>query len=357
MRVRSKRSVDRGEARPGVALSHFLWTGCVLFLSAWTTLRAEPPKQLSVADISSDVLAAKQANVIGLAPGDYIVDGNRLFNGYTLAVERLVFKPGSKLVFSAQALRQRDTFLIVANEVTSLDPNNPGTITWSAEGTPEPGRPVPGQASTGSHGAEDTDGSQGATGASGNDGTAGRKAPRLVIFVKSVPTSKVSIAFSGQPGGRGGPGQKGGDGGNGGPGHSGSQNLFNCTRGPGNGGKGGTGGAGGVGGRGGAGGDGGTVVVTSLAANLPLIQQEFSVDVAGGQGGASGEGGPGGRGGLGGPVGAEQLPYCTRGGRSDGPDGGTGLVGGQGQPGPGGTGGDFFVAALTEAQLNTLFQP
>lgn len=316
---------------------------------------AAAPKDISPADLTQDLLAAKQAIAIGLPPGDFVVEGERTFNGGILAVDRLVFKPGARLVFTAESLKSRDSLLIVAHELVGLDRHSPGTITWDPPARTTAVAPIAGQGASGASGVEDHDGTQGVTGAAGNEGSVGRDAPRLTILVPTISAVGLQIDFTGQGGGKGGTGQKGGDGGNGGGGHSGSQKLFECSRGPGNGGNGGVGGGGGTGGRGGTGGHGGIVQLGSLVSNLPDIEKALSTNVSGGKGGTGGDGGDGGTGGLGGPVGAEQLPYCRRDGRHDGAAGRKGRSGQPGLLGREGDAGQYLFAPLTPENFEWLF--
>lgn len=325
-----------------------------LILFADSPVDAQQPKPIAPAEIAGKLSAAREAAVLGLLP-EYVVEGTKIFDGWIIPVEKLIFKPGSKLVFSKKALEIRNEFFIVAREISSTDPNQPGTIAWQDEGGPSDPAPLAGQAPSGSAGGEDQNGAPGANGATGNNGLAGRIAPGLTIFVSSIQGSGPIVDFRGQNGGKGGAGQKGGDGGKGGHGHSASQTAVDCRRGPGNGGNGGDGGTGGAGGTGGKGGNGGTVTLVSLAENLAMASRAFRVDVGGGTGGSDGEGGPGGNAGAGGPVGAEQLPFCRRGGRHDGATGRPGTPGPKGSTGPNGNIGDFLVTGLSKDQFDRLF--
>jgi hypothetical protein len=317
---------------------------------------AAAPKEISPADLSQELLPAKQAVALGIPSGDYLVEGERKVNGWILAVDRLVFKPGARLVFSTEALKSHDSLIIVARELVGLDSSSPGTITWESPDVPSVAAALAGQAASGPSGGEDRGGAEGAMGATGNTGGAGRNAPKLTILVPKIAAMGLRIDFAGQGGAKGGAGQKGGDGGNGGGGHSASQTLFGCSHGPGDGGNGGTGGIGGPGGPGGPGGSGGIVQLGSLATSLSDIASTLNVGVSGGTGGVGGDGGQGGTGGLGGPVGAAQLPYCQQDGRHNGSAGGKGIGGLSGPSGKQGLPGDYLFAPLTPENFAWLFK-
>lgn len=306
------------------------------------------PVQLQQADLAESVKIVKDASILG-GGEDYVVQGTKRFDGWFLKANRLVFEPGSKLVFSRDAQNRRNSFFIVAKEIVVKDANSPGSVTWdrsSIENAPS----AVGQAASGSHGQGDGEnGGTGANGATGNTGYPGKNAPNLTVFVFSTPSSGPEIDFRGQDGGKGGNGLKGGDGGNGQKGQPASQDMVNCRRGGGNGGTGGAGGTGGTGGTGGNGGGGGSVTLVSIADRLPTLTQRFRLNVRGGAGGPNGNGGEGGNGGQGGPGGQEARPYC--GGGSAGGNGSKGSIGSEGGRGADGLDGDVFVGSLTEQQF------
>ena len=81
-------------------------------------------QQAEIAPLLSDV--PKDAGVT-----TFIVDGDRRFDGGALIVDRLEFKSAAVLTFSPQTLQSRRDLLIVAREVVSDDPRNPGKITYA----------------------------------------------------------------------------------------------------------------------------------------------------------------------------------------------------------------------------------
>lgn len=316
--------------------------------------QAPPPKTLQPADVIPKLQEIKTTTPPA-APGDYIVDGTRLFDGWFLKSERIVFKRGATLVFSKQAQDARRNFFIVTREIVTEDPGAPGTITWQQP--PVPGAPASGgQAPTGAHApGDDRPGSPGQQGAHGPLGYAGNASPSITLTVLIVPSSGPAIDLRGQKAGQGGQGQRGGDGGNGGKGHPATCSMFDCRNGAGDGGSGGTGGPGGRGGDGGKGGAGAAFTLLAPADKLQSFSQRFRVLVSGGDGGEPGTGGPGGNGGRGGDRGAKCLPYCKDDGR-DGATGGPGAAGGSGTNGSTGIAGDFFVGSITAEQFKYAFE-
>lgn len=310
------------------------------------------PRTLDELSVANQLQTIKQAGLLRINQ-PYVVDGLTRFNGWFIVADKVVFKSGSQLVFTKQALDGRRNFFIVAKELISEDNNSPGQITYERPNS-LPASSTPGQAASGAQGAGDgSSGRQGATGNPGVNGDKGFSAPAITLTLLSVPNSGPSIDFRGAQGGEGGQGQKGGDGGAGAKGSPASQSMFDCKAGGGDGGAGGTGGTGGPGGMGGAGGDGGTVTIISPSDLLPSLTQKFRVQVAAGQGGKGGAPGVGGNGGAGGPGGQDARPYC--GGGSGGPGGRTGGPGQPGATGPTGIDGDLFVGAITPALFAQVF--
>ncbi|GLK86385.1 hypothetical protein GCM10017653_44550 [Ancylobacter defluvii] len=282
------------------------------------------------------------------------ISGNRLFDGYYLQAERIVFKSGSTLTFSKKALASRNNLFLVAKEIVSEDAANPGTITYErAVNLPTPA--MPGQAPTGRAGTHRQAGGQGLPGDQGVAGEPGSAAPALTITVLQMPGSGPIIDIRGGNGGNGGQGQKGGDGGSGGSGDNASQNCCNCVRGAENGYPGGQGGSGGPGGLGGPGGNGGTLTLLAPSEAVSVFLQKFRPLVSAAQPGGAGSGGPGGNGGPGGSGGADARPWCV----GSGSQGGLGPIGPGGQPGTKGASGidgDIFVAAISTEQFGKLYK-
>ncbi len=309
------------------------------------------PKILQPAEVMPKV---DEVSKLSPASGDFIVDGEKRFDGWYLKTDRLVFKQHAKLIFSKQAQDARRTFFIVANEIVVEDSSAPGIISWERPPSPQAAG-AGGQAPTGGYApGDDRPGGRGAQGASGGEGLSGASAPALVLVTLRVSNSGPMVDLQGQKGGIGSQGQKGGDGGTGGKGHPATASAFDCRNGAGNGGAGGPGGDGGTGGKGGVGGNGGAVTILSLAENLPTYSQRFRMVVSAGEGGDPGPGGPGGNGGHGGDKGAPAAPYCKDDGQT-GATGATGNPGTQGSQGKRGVDGDFFVGVITAEQFKRTF--
>lgn len=298
-------------------------------------------------DFDNLLVSAKEFQNLGR--GDYVVTGNKLFDGWFLKADRIIFEPGATLTFSKTALSNRRQFWVVAKELVAKDANNPGTINWE-KGAVALAPASPGEAPGGASATiDDRSGAAGQTGGVGIGGNSGANAPQITLVVMKVPNSGVLIDLTGGDGGSGGQGQKGGRGGNGAKGHPASESMFDCKRGGGDGGRGGPGGQGGTGGLGGVGGTGGTFLLVSSADLLPSLTQKFRIKVSGGNGGGPGPGGIGGDFGVGGPGGQEAKPYC--GGGSDGQNGVQGSTGGLGDSGHSGQEGDFTVGSATDDQF------
>lgn len=286
-----------------------------------------------------------------------VIDGEYRSDSYLVTAPRIIFEPGSRIVFTTAAQNLRDEFFIVADVVETPTSGAPPVITWEKTSSDAPGGR--GQASTGpaargwgGHG------SPGATGAVGNPGKPGQVGPDFALFVTEMEGGALVINASGSSGGPGGPGQKGGDGSAGYQGQSAeNERVFNaavsCKRGPGRGGNGGAGGQGGVGGSGGVGGRGGDVTLVSIPEALPVMTQKIRIDLSGGQGGQGGPAGAGGAGGARGPEGA-LTTFCRSAGRVGSP-GPAGSSGSRGASGAAGDAGDFYVGSLSDERFEALF--
>jgi len=310
-------------------------------------------KALQPADVASTAVTIKQNAVPAITPGDYVVDGEKRFNGWFLSAERIVFKANSKLIFTKAALDARPNFFILTKEIVAEDQQQPGFISWERPALPAP--PDAGTAAAGEDkgSSESVVGGRGTDGKVGNAGQAGRDAPSLTLTALSIKGS-VIIDLKGQDGGPGGKGQAGGRGGGGGYGTPASSSAVDCRRGAGNGGAGGAGGNGGKGGPSGTGGRGGTFTLITSDENMASASRLLRVDLSAGQPGATpGDGGDAGVGGGGGRRGQEARPYCKDDG-SNGAQGGGGQTGPRGDLGSPGTGGDYFVGGMSPASVTEL---
>jgi hypothetical protein len=158
-------------------------SGLSLLVLISISIRSHAAPQASQADLDGSVEKAREAASIGIRPGDFIVQGEQKMDDWVLAVERIVFKSGGKLIFSAKALGTRDSFYIVAREFVIEDPAGPGTISWDAAAGAALSSPQSGEAVAGPNGGEDADGGPGQSGAVGNAGYNGRNAPKLTLIV------------------------------------------------------------------------------------------------------------------------------------------------------------------------------
>jgi hypothetical protein len=290
---------------------------------------------------------------LGLS-AEFVVDGERLFDGPVLLAERIVFRPGGKLVLTPG--QGGNTARYIAAHTVVAPAGESAQVIWAPSRSLLPSSPpMSVKAASGMLGPSEGDpGGRGAPGERGNPGFPGSSAPTIYFFVESVEGGSIVVNLRGQNGGAGGPGQDGGDGG---PGRGGRQSLssfFECRSGGGNGGSGGDGGKGGDGGVGGSGGNGGTFVLIAPQLNLDNVGKTFVVDVApgiGGPGGPPGQpGGPGESGGGGGGAG-----FCA-----GGAPGARGQGGSPGQPGPDGregSSGAYAVVGLTEHQFRLTLGP
>lgn len=310
-------------------------------------------RALQPADVTSAATAIKQNAVPAITPGDYVIDGEKRFNGWFLSAERIVFKANSKLIFTKSALDARPNFFILAKEIVAEDQQQPGSITWERPALPAP--PDSGTAAAGEDNGskESVVGGRGTDGKVGNAGQAGRDAPSLTLTTLSVK-GPVIVDLRGQDGGPGGKGQGGGRGGGGGYGTPASASGVDCRRGAGDGGAGGAGGNGGKGGPSGNGGRGGTFTLITSDENMAAASRLLRVDLGAGQpGSAPGEGGDAGGGGSGGRRGQEAKPYCKDDGKN-GAQGAAGQTGPRGDLGSPGIGGDFFVGGMSPASVAEL---
>ncbi len=234
--------------------------------------------------------------------GEFRVQGQRVYNAPVLAARRIVFEPGSSLLFSHQTLGLRRNAFVFAQEVASEDPEKPGLIGWekTTPNSPPPMGTAAAGADNGSR--EGASGGAGQNGRQGYIGQTGDIGPDVtLVALKVSPTLKVDI--SGGPGGNGANGESGARGGGGGYGNPASQNCCNCNRGAGDGSPGGPGGSGGPGGDGGTGGAGGTFTLVTPSEQVAVLTRVLQVNLAGGTPGLPGPGGKAGPGGGGGPGG------------------------------------------------------
>ena len=358
-------SFAASQPRKGVNLmkTKFIAVATLLFIAFCS--HAQTPKPIDLIDQAETVapVSAQVKAVMALDPQRrVVVDGVRPWTAQVLAARELVFRPGSRLVFT-DSTASAGHFFVVADRITIEDPNNPGFITWERTKPVVP--PDRGQAGAGGPGqGEGASGGGGATGASGNTGIAGTNAPELTIMVRTVVKGGLVVDMVGGQGGTAGTGQTGGNGGAGAQGSSARQarqgGPFNttiwlpyCESGPGRGGDGGSGGVGGPGGTGGRGGAGGNVTLVSTSTSLPTLFTAIRVNLGGGTGGDGGAAGGGGQGGAGGPEGP-LANFCNSAGRS-GTSGQTGGVGAVGQRGDPGRAGQPFIGELRNDQFVQLF--
>lgn len=314
---------------------------------------AQGQTTLSSPEAQNRLVEAAQARP-PIIVGEFRVQGRRVYNGPVLAARRIIFEPGSSLLFSAQTLASRRNIFIFAQEIVSENAEQPGTIGWEKD-TPSTPPPL-GTAGAGS----DNGGREGASGGAGQNarggatGLSGLPGPDLtIVTLKISPNLRVDVA--GGLGGSGGSGENGGRGGGGGYGNPASQNAFNCNRGAGDGSRGGNGGSGGPGGVGGTGGIGGTFTLVAPDSQIAVLTRVLQVNLAGGPPGAGGAGGMGGQGGPGGAGGQEARPYC-RGNGNPGSGGAPGASAGTGPVGNAGGSGTFFVGGLAADDVNKLVQ-
>lgn len=319
-----------------------------LLLTTSVSLAETAPKSLDPAELGVATYNITQGK-FPIAAGTLRIVGERRWDGHFLGVERIVFEPGAKLIFTPKSLSHGGDLYILTKEITSSDQNNPGSIIWEALPLGVPPEKGSAQAPGGYPG-DDHAGVSGANGAPGNEGYRGADAPRLTLVAEKT-SGPVYVQLGGTVGGQGGKGQNGSRGGVGGNGHPASQNAFNCMRGAGDGGAGGQGGVGGAGGRGGGGGNGGAYTLITTANNVPLATAAFRVDISPGLGGLGGDGGDPGPGGSGGQGGQEARPWCVGNG-SPGPAGPAGSGGSTGQRGIAGAPGNYLVGALTPADVD-----
>lgn len=325
-------------------------TGLSLVTTSWSV---QAQTTLSEQETQNRVVEAAQ-QIPRVIPGVLTIDGQRIWNSPTLAAQKIVFKPGASLIFSADVLRQRRNLFIFANQIVSDDQEHPGTITWQ-KSTPDAPPPL-GTASPGAdNGAiEGLPGGNGVNGRVGTGGTGGRQGPDLTITAKSISPALV-VDLLGGNGGPGGTGENGGRGGGGGKGNPASQNVANCNRGAGDGERGGTGGSGGPGGSGGSGGDGGSFTMVVPDDQIAVVTRILQVKLGAGTPGGGGQSGAGGGGGPGGPGGQESRPYC-RGNGSQGPTGGGNGGGPAGPQGAQGQAGTYFVGGLNPNDIDQLLK-
>jgi hypothetical protein len=279
----------------------------------------------------------------------YLVEGVRVVDDPVIAAERIVLRPGSRLVLGAgKGGDQGERY--VAARVIRVEPGTPRPVlTWLRDERPAPVPDFGVKAPSGLPGfVAGTGGGRGGDGNVGNPGVPGRSAPALYLFVAQIEGGPIDIDLRGQDGGAGGVGQDGGDGGPGSPGRRAEFVLNYCGAPAGQGGPGGDGGNGGPGGRGGRGGTGGTLVLVSTPRGSVRAQQLLNVANDGGKGGPAGIGGRAGSPGAGGEPGRPEGT-CQAG--QPGPKGSPGSAGGNGEPGPDGVQGGRAVSMMAEEQF------
>jgi hypothetical protein len=325
------------------------------------TLAAEAAPQgvvwrpLRPSDILSEAVEIHPYTRIGLAPNTQdVIENERLFEDTVLVADRIVFRPGSRLVFGANAKGDRTARYIVARTIV-IQPGLPSTITWFRGGElPQP----PGftmSAAAGSIGAVDgAPGNPGANGAVGNPGYPGRNAPALYVFASRIEGGPIRVDLSGQDGGPGGVGQEGGHGGLGRSGRRAVASLIDCRSPGGDGGRGGAAGNGGQGGPGGRGGSGGIFIVVTTARSAAAARQAFKVDVAPGAGGPGGPGGKPGLPGIGG-IGGFAVQRCEGGKAGEG--GAAGQPGEKGVGGSPGAAGELALVEMSDEQFARAVSP
>ena len=252
-----------------------------------------------------------------------------------------------------------NTLTIIVNTLTCLSGaliNYDDSAAWNP---PTPGAPP--QATNGasynpySYGGGANDGPNGGNGTNGQTGGPQNlvppPAPNVNIYALNI-NGMPAINLQGLKGAKGYPGQMGGNGGNGGAGKNGSDAWpFGCTSQPGHGGNGGSGGHGGNGGNGGQGGSGGSFLIATTQDNWTqhLLNQSWSINIAGGPGGDPGPGGAGGGFGQGGQAGTPGgAGQCNKYG--PGAQGQTGGAGGAGGDGPAGNNGLITPDIITQQE-------
>lgn len=311
-----------------------------------------PIPLLPNAKVEAQLSAAREVRE-SPSTGDFVVSGRKIFDGWFIKVDKLVFESGAALVFSKQAQSKHSTLLIIAKQVVMRDANAPGTITWERD-APAPSGGA-GQGPNGQDGfANGVAGQQGGPGGPGANGSQGVSAPSLLLIALELPPTGVNVDFRGSDGGPGSLGGAGGQGGRGGAGDSASQSLFNCNRGAGSGGAGGIGGKGGNGGNGGTGGAGGHVTLLAPHESIGASASKVKILVDPGHGGEPGAGGKGGQGGSGGPGGNGQAPYCGGGG-NPGPQGFSGLAGSPGEHGQDGSPGQYAMGSISSSAFGSVW--
>src|SRR5439155_31455 len=104
-------------------------------------------------------------------------------NSWFLSAERIVFEPNAKLVFSKDAVAARGNLFILAREITSLDQEHPGQISWEKPSAPgAPGQPGSAAAGASNNQSEGAPGGRGADGQPGSTGERGHDAPSLTVI-------------------------------------------------------------------------------------------------------------------------------------------------------------------------------
>jgi hypothetical protein len=280
---------------------------------------------------------------------DYVVEGIRIVDDPVIAAERIVLRPGSRLVLGAGTSGDQGERHIAAQAIRA-EPGTPRpVITWLRDERPLSVPEFVVKAPSGLPGVvSGAGGGRGADGNVGNPGVPGRSAPTLYLFATVIEGGPIEIDLRGQDGGPGGVGQDGGDGGPGSPGKRAEANILGCTASGGEGGRAGDAGNGGTGGRGGRGGTGGTFVLVSTPRGSAQAQRLLNVLNEGGKGGPPGKGGRQGRPGQRGEPGRPEG-LCPPG--RPGYEGSPGKDGEDGVPGPEGVPGGRAVSTMTDEQF------
>ena len=241
--------------------------------------------------------------------------GHEICDEDLIAVDTLIFQPGSILEFSGNAIKEGGGVLRIIARTIKCEQGNPGSIIWQKPGfSPHPqhpkapaGSPHPGPSNKFFRGKT---GNKGVNGIDGDTGERGHNAPILELWVAKIVGAGPEIDIRGQDAQVGGPGQIGGDGGSGQKGKKASSGWFDCSRGGGHGGHGCQGASGGDGGDGGRGGNGGSVYIFAPGEYHDVIDIMTNVKIQGGAGGGGGELSIGGDGGDPGKGGSGQNPWC-----------------------------------------------
>jgi hypothetical protein len=86
-------------------------------------------KIISEAETLNTLHTIKEADLLKTSE-PVTIDGTKLFDGWFIVTDKLIFKSGAKLIFSRQAQDARRIFFIVAKEIVSEDASSPGLISY-----------------------------------------------------------------------------------------------------------------------------------------------------------------------------------------------------------------------------------